>query len=112
VEGRGANDYAPRVASAAVAEPKHEGCVAAAHAHFEPLAKLLRNGGNKVGVKVVETPHTAQAVLDEADSSAADWIAISSLRRPRLSQLMFGSIADRIIHGARVPVFVHTPEQG
>jgi nucleotide-binding universal stress UspA family protein len=112
IEGRGAHDYAPLVASAAIAERRPEGCVAAAHAHFEPLAELLRDRGNSVGVKVVECPHAAQAVLDEADSSAADWIAISSLRRPRLSQLMFGSIADKIIHGARVPVFVHTSEQG
>lgn len=111
VEDRGVNDYAPRVANAALAERKFESCAAAAHAHFEPLAELLRDGANSVGVKIVEAPQPAQAVLDEAHSSEVDWIAISSLRRPRLSQLMFGSIADKIIHGARVPVFVHTAEQ-
>jgi len=111
VEGTGANDYAPRVAGAGFAGLKPENCDAAARAHFETLAELLRDEGNNVHVKIVESLCTAEAVLEEAESSAVDWIAISSLRRPRLSQLMFGSIADKIIHGASVPVFVYTSEQ-
>jgi nucleotide-binding universal stress UspA family protein len=59
----------------------------------------------------VDDPDTAEAVLEEAESGAVDWIAISSLRRRRLSQLMFGSVADKIIHGAKVPVFVYLPQQ-
>jgi nucleotide-binding universal stress UspA family protein len=82
-----------------------------AHAHFERLAQVLRQQGHKAAVKIVEGSCPATAVLEEADSGNIDWIAVSSLKRPRLSQLMFGNTADKIIHDAKVPVFVFLPGQ-
>lgn len=111
VDDSSANDFAPRVASAGFACANGDSCLDAAHAHFEALAELLREEGNKIAVKVVEDSDTAEAVLEEAELGSVDWIAISSLRRRRLSQLMFGSVADKIIHGAKVPVFVYLPHQ-
>jgi len=109
VEDDGVGDYAPLVASASIDDRKQESCADATYAHFESLAELL--SGHRVAVKVVESTDPAEAILEEAEKSAADWIAVSSLRRPRLSQLMFGSIADKIIHGSKLPVFVYTSQQ-
>ena len=76
-------------------------------AEFENLARHLRENGNRVSLRIVENPYPAEGVLEEANSGNADWIAISSQCRPRLSQLPFGSTANKIIHGANVPVFVY-----
>jgi nucleotide-binding universal stress UspA family protein len=109
------DDFAPRVSSvdlasydpfADAAEP-----VDRSGTPFAVLAETLREEGTKVAVRTVTNAYPAAAVLEEAETGSIDWIAISSERRPRLSQLMFGSTADKIIHCARVPVLVYLPQR-
>jgi nucleotide-binding universal stress UspA family protein len=105
------NEFAQNDSMTGHADLDRESCRNAASAHFENLAEVLREKGHKTNVTIVENPYIAEAVLEEAESGNADWIAISSMRRPRLSQLMFGSTADRIVHGAKVPVLVYFPQR-
>jgi nucleotide-binding universal stress UspA family protein len=101
----GCVDYAPRVTTGACDSGDPE-----SRAEFENLASHLREKGTRVSVRVVENPYPADGVLEAANSGNADWIAISSQCRPRLSQLPFGSTANKIIHGANVPVFVYAAQ--
>lgn len=106
-----AGDYAPRINFTNCEGKGRESCCSEARAHFENLAELLCENGHKVAVRIVESSYPAAGILEEAKSGKTDWIAISSQRRPRLSQLMFGNTADKIIHGAKIPVFVYVPRQ-
>ena len=98
----GVGDYTPRVTFTG-----SDGGDCEPLAEFENLASHLREKGTRVSVRIVENPYPAEGVLEEANSGTADWIAISSQCRPRLSQLLFGSTANKIIQGANVPVFVY-----
>ena len=106
-----APDYPSGLNSTALPHGLGESCCQGARAHFENLAGMLREQGHEVSVKIVESSYPAAGVLEEVESGKADWIAISSQRRPRLSQLMFGGTADKIIHDAKVPIFVYLREQ-
>ncbi len=104
-----ADEFAPRIADSKSCYSMPGETERAGNSGFERLAECLREEGARVDVRTVENPYPAAAVLEASQSGDIDWIAISSERRPRLSQLMFGSTADRIIHGARVPVLVYLP---
>ena len=111
VDDEAASDYAPRITFTDSSAEVRGSCCSESRAHFENLAEHLREKGNKVAVRIVESPYTAASVLEEAKSGKTDWIAISSHRRSRLSQRMFGTTADKIIHGAKVPILVYVPQQ-
>ncbi len=56
----------------------------------------------------------AQTILDEAQLHGADLIALATQGRQGLSRLFLGSVADKVVRGATVPVLLHrspaTPE--
>ena len=110
VDDLDANDYAPRIGLAASDGERSEAYGAAASAILRRPGGRHCEQGNKIAVRIVESPYPAESVLAEAQSGQTDWIAISAQRRPHLSQLMFGSTADKIIQGAKVPVFVCFPQ--
>ena len=110
VDDVGVGDFAPRVSLAGSDQSCSDSTNIESAAEFENLARHLRTNGNKISVKVVENPYPAEGVLEEVDSGNADWIAISSQCRPRLSQLSFGSTASKIIHGANVPVLFYAAQ--
>jgi nucleotide-binding universal stress UspA family protein len=55
---------------------------------------------------VVAAYRTADAILDEADSTGADLIVVGTHARGHLGRAVLGSVADKIIRGATVPVLV------
>ena len=65
--------------------------------------------GLRVDTKVVDEPVTvlpdagpARAFLDLAESSGADLIALSTHGRSGFRRWMLGSVADKIVRGARI----------
>ena len=52
------------------------------------------------------------AIVHEAATPAADLVALETHGRRGLSRLILGSVADKVIRGAAVPVLVHKPKQG
>jgi nucleotide-binding universal stress UspA family protein len=62
------------------------------------------------GVEAEITVHTAgdagHGILEHAEKSGADLIAIASRGRGAAARMMLGSVADKVIRGARVPVLV------
>lgn len=80
-----------------------------AWSYLEGVADELRKGEALVEVVVVTHPHAAQAILDTAHEQQVDLIALSTHGRGGLSRVMQGSVADKVIRGATVPVLVYRP---
>jgi nucleotide-binding universal stress UspA family protein len=61
-------------------------------------------------VEIAEQP--AAAILKEAKAPAMDMVALETHGRRGLSRLFLGSVANKVIRGASLPVLVHRPFQG
>jgi nucleotide-binding universal stress UspA family protein len=76
--------------------------------YLEQVAERLKAGGCKTKV-VVEFGEPAQAILDFVEKNGVDLIVMSTHGRSGLARLVFGSVAQRIVHHAAVPVLVAAP---
>ncbi len=59
---------------------------------------------------VVTQGSPAQEILDQADSWDADMIAMGTHGRSGLDRVLLGSVADKIVRKADVPVFTSRPD--
>jgi nucleotide-binding universal stress UspA family protein len=60
---------------------------------------------------VVSAGNAAEEILKAAEGIKADLIAMSTHGRSGLRRLAFGSVTDKVLHGARIPVLmVRAPE--
>jgi nucleotide-binding universal stress UspA family protein len=55
---------------------------------------------------VVGHTSAARAILALADSSKSDLVALSTHGRGGVERLLFGSVADKVIRSAKVPLFL------
>ena len=78
--------------------------------YLRRVADRLGGGTLRVHPRVVpdERP-IAEAILRYAQAHDADLIALASRGRGGLSQVFRGSVADRVVRGASVPVLVYRP---
>jgi len=65
----------------------------------------LQQSGYRVTMHVVEGD-AAQTILDLAQTSGADCIVMSTHGRSGVARWALGSVAERVLHGARMPVFL------
>ena len=78
--------------------------------YLEKAGETLRSKGIVVNTRV-NTGNAAEEILKAADEINADMIAMSTHGRSGLRRLAFGSITDKILRGASVPVLlVRAPE--
>jgi nucleotide-binding universal stress UspA family protein len=80
-----------------------------AQVYLEHVADRLRARLPSVRVRVVVDDAPATAILREAEALGVDLIALETHGRRGLSRLIVGSVADKVIRGAHVPVLVHRP---
>jgi nucleotide-binding universal stress UspA family protein len=80
--------------------------------YLDGLAAPLRAQGLHVATKVVFEERPGTGILHEAVPPAVDLVALETHGRRGLSRLILGSVADKVIRGASVPVLVHRPRQG
>jgi nucleotide-binding universal stress UspA family protein len=72
-------------------------------------ARCLRERGvTDIGCRVVVSADPARGILDAAQVSGADIIALSTHGRGA-SRLLMGSVADKILTGSNLPLLVHHP---
>lgn len=67
------------------------------------------------GVKVnslIRTGNAADEILKTANEIGADLIAMSTHGRSGLRRLAFGSITDKVLHGASIPVLMVRAAEG
>ena len=71
------------------------------------MANRLQGEGAPVEARVVVRTHAASAILEEAARTGCDLIALATHGRRGLPRLFLGSVADKVVRGAGVPVLLH-----
>lgn len=82
---------------------------AVAEQYLGLVGNELRRRGVTVGTHVAVHRHPAQGILEYAAKSDADLIALATHGLGGLARLLVGSVADKVIRGASVPVLVVHP---
>jgi nucleotide-binding universal stress UspA family protein len=80
-----------------------------AEAYLEGVADTFRAEGYSVDTEVSAMP-AAEAILDYAESQHADLIAIATHGRSGISRFVFGSVTQKVVQTAPVPVLVIRPK--
>ena len=76
--------------------------------YLREVAAKLGGEGFKVSIAVTGGP-VADAILDYADAVQADLIAMSTHGRSGVARWLIGSVADRVVRGAPIPVLLIRP---
>lgn len=76
-----------------------------AEVYLAAQRQQLQRLGYQVTTSVVEGD-AAQVILDLAQTAGADLIAMSTHGRVGFTRWALGSVAERVLHGAQIPVFL------
>ena len=87
----------------------HEGEQARAKTYLERVAESLRARSLKVETRVLSHDQPAVAILEEAKARRADLLALATHGRSGLPRLLLGSVADKVVRGASIPVLLARP---
>jgi nucleotide-binding universal stress UspA family protein len=87
----------------------HEEEKARAQKYLDHMAERLRGQSLRVQTRVIVHDQPAVAILGEAKTHPFDLIALETHGRSGLPRLFLGSIADKVVRGASLPVLVHRP---
>jgi nucleotide-binding universal stress UspA family protein len=89
-----------------------EARLAAARSYLESAASKLRKTGWRVEYEVITEWTPSAAVLSQAEAHRCDLIAIATRGLGGVQRMFLGSVADKVIRGAAVPVLVVNPPAG
>jgi len=81
----------------------------AASVYLDDVADRLERRGCRVSTTVVASPSPAQAILEQARPEAADCIAMATRGAAGVQRLVLGSVTDKVVRGADVPVLALHP---
>lgn len=76
--------------------------------YLQRVSWRLRAEGYNVET-VVSTAPPAQAIVDYAEQQGVDLIAIASHGRNSVGRLVFGSVAERVLHSSQLPLLIVRP---
>ena len=80
-----------------------------AEAYLEHMSAELRASGFAATTKVSANGHIARAILEYAEEVEADLIALSTHGHGGAARLLLGSVADKILRAASMPVLMLRP---
>lgn len=83
--------------------------IANAREYLAAVADLMSEASVNVKCDVVVGTASAATILDYARTYGADIIAMATHGRGGLKRLLLGSVADKVVRGARVPVLLYHP---
>jgi len=81
----------------------------AAVQHLEEVASRLRGQGIDASTHTPVHQHAAEAIIAYAEETGAGLIAMTSHGRDTAGRVLLGSVSDKVIRGATVPVLVRVP---
>jgi nucleotide-binding universal stress UspA family protein len=84
--------------------------ISLAQAYLLRIAGRLRRNGVPVTTDIVIGENVASAIGDFASRERADLIAIATHGRGGLARMLRGSVADAVMHSARVSMLVFKPD--
>ncbi len=82
-----------------------------AEAYLAGVAEELREQGLNVETEVLAGTYAAHGILNYVKNNAVDLIAIASHGRTGLSRAFLGSVSDKILRAATVPVLLVRPTE-
>lgn len=82
----------------------------ASEEELDALSKRLMSEGYDVGQVSRVVAHVPQGILECATERGADVIVMASHGRGGIKRLLLGSVADKVLRGADLPVLVVPPE--
>lgn len=81
-----------------------------AQRYLEMIAQGLQSTGALVETQVLVSDQVAAAILDESRRDGYSLIAMSTTGRSGLRRLLLGSVADKVLRRAEVPMLIHRGE--
>jgi nucleotide-binding universal stress UspA family protein len=81
----------------------------AAQKYLDQVAELLAKQGIRVSGTTVTGSGVAEALLDLVRSEDAKLVALATHGRGGLGRLVLGSVADKLVRAAEVPILVYRP---
>jgi nucleotide-binding universal stress UspA family protein len=83
----------------------------AAKVYLDATAKRLREQGFQVETRVITCASPASAIQEEAEGADVKLVVLATHGRSGLSRALLGSVADKVVRGAHLPVMVCRPRQ-
>ena len=77
-----------------------------AAAYIEAQEEVWRADGFRVNGRIIDGESTADIILDIADELGVDAIAMSTHGRGGIRRWVFGSVADKVLRHAQVPILL------
>jgi nucleotide-binding universal stress UspA family protein len=100
--------YAPAAQVVALDEQILDQWRAAAREYLDSLAQRLRGQGAQVDTRILVGP-PAMAILDYVYDHNIDLVAMATHGRSGVARMLLGSVADKVVRGASVPVLLRRP---
>lgn len=79
-------------------------------AYLHGVTERLRAWGRHVDVEVCSDEHPAQRILETARQRGADLVALATHGHSGMRRWFVGSVADKVIRAADLPVLVYHPQ--
>lgn len=76
---------------------------------LDRVARRLRATGARVRTRIPISEHVAAAILEESRQHSIDLIAMSTTERGRLARLLTGSVTDKVLRHAEIPLLIYRP---
>lgn len=89
------------------AEWTHAGAVAA-EKHLTALADPLRRQGRHVDIRVIESRHAHEVILEAIRVELVELIAMTTRGAGGLRRVVLGSIAEQVVRASEIPVLLVT----
>ncbi|HEU5089312.1 MAG TPA: universal stress protein [Roseiflexaceae bacterium] len=83
--------------------------LAEARNYLEEVAHRMRLAGQVASVEARPAENVASAILESVDDHHADLLALATHGRSGLVRLVLGSVADKVVRAASVPVLLYRP---
>lgn len=82
-----------------------------AREYLQRAAERFRARSLRAETRLVIDRLAAEAIVDQAGATADSMIALESRGRSGLARMLLGSVADKVVRAAPVPVLVHHPQR-
>lgn len=79
---------------------------ATAHAYLDRLAETIAATGSRARIEVTTVPFIASEIIAYAESHHFDLISVATRGRNPVARAVLGSVADKVVRGASMPVLV------
>ncbi len=102
--------FAPEASPAVMAGAEQQ--LLRANRYVHAVATRLRERGINASGEVLVDPSPAKAILRQVEEHDCDLIALATRGSGGIERALLGSVADKVIRGATVPVLVTNPPTG